>query len=130
MSERRLLHKDPYITVHLETKLQLVAYVRHATPFPNLETARRMYLTLIALDTGAATRLLTDVRDSPGNNAPEYEALITELGQRFFNRFKKRAVVVRSVVGKLQIERLATDRSKDVFRVFNDDESARRWLLE
>jgi hypothetical protein len=70
------------------------------------------------------------VRESPGNNSPEYESLITELGQRFFDRFRKRAVVVRSVAGKLQIERLATERSKDIFRVFNDEESARRWLLE
>jgi hypothetical protein len=54
MNESRLLYEDPYCTVRLEPKLQLVTYVRNATPFPDIKAARRMYITLASLDPSAA----------------------------------------------------------------------------
>jgi hypothetical protein len=132
MSELRVLHEDAYSVVRLEPKLRLVTFVRTSARIPDLEAGKRTFGALRTLATGDADRLLSDLRDAPGNNSPEWEALFDEMGRRFFfERFKKRVALVRTIAGKLQVERIARETgSSESFRAFQDEAEARRWLLE
>jgi hypothetical protein len=129
--ENRLLHEDEYCVIRLEPHARLLTFVRKPMRLPDLDASKRFFKTLAYLNQGNADRLLTDLREAPPNNDPEWEAAFSQQAERIFSRFRKRATVVRSQVGKLQVERVARrGNSEKTFRVFHDDVEARRWLLE
>jgi hypothetical protein len=130
MSGHRVVYEDEYCVVRLEPEHRLLTYTRKATRFPDLEASGKFWGTLGTLDVGGADRLLTDVRDAPPNNSPEWEALFQRNAGQMFAPFRKRATLVRSQVGKLQVERLSRGGIAGAVRVFHDEAAARRWLLE
>jgi hypothetical protein len=132
MSESRVVHEDAYCTVRLEPTFRLVTFVRNATRIPDVEAGKKTFGALGKLDLGDADRLLSDLREAPGNNSPEWEALFDQAGRRFFfERFRKRVVLVRTIAGKLQVERIAkSGGTNGDFRALLDEAEARRWLLE
>jgi hypothetical protein len=132
MFDSRVVHQDDYCVVRLEPKLRLVTFVRNGTRIPDVEAGKKTFGALVRLDLGDADRLLSDLRDAPGNNSPEWEAMFDQAGRRFFfSRFRKRAALVRTMAGKLQVERIAkSGGTNDDFRAFLDEAEARRWLLE
>jgi len=131
MSEGRVVREDPYCLVRWEPTLRLVTFVRNATRIPDLETGKRMFAALASVDVGDADRILSDLREAPGNNTPEWENAFDQAGRRFFfERFPRRAALVRTLAGKLQVERIArASRSSESFRAFLDEAEARTWLL-
>jgi hypothetical protein len=132
MVDSRVVHQDDYCVVRLEPKLRLVTFVRNATRIPDVETGKKTFGALARLDLRDADVLLSDLREAPGNNSPEWETLFDQAGRRFFfSRFQKRAALVRTMAGKLQVERIArTGGASEAFCAFFDEVEARRWLLE
>ena len=62
--------------------------------------------------------LVIDTRDATGNNDPAFEAAVLEVQRFFFSRFSRRAVLVRTAVGHLQIHRLERDSDSGGAQLF------------
>jgi hypothetical protein len=115
---------DDYFQVILGDD-RIVRVVRSAQRFPSVAEFARVNREVVAAarKTGAG-RLLLDLRQGPaGRNDEEFEAE----GERFrreLARFERFAVLVRTVAGKLQIQRM----SKGTTAVFQDEAEALRHL--
>jgi hypothetical protein len=78
------------------------------------------------LSPGADT-LLVDLRAAVGRNDGEFEDTIAPLRRQLLRRFERSALLVRTTIGRLQLERyLAADGLRA--RVFSDEEEAMAWF--
>ena len=68
--------------------------------------------------------ILVDLRRAPSRNDPEFEQAMVAHRQRMFARFRRRAVLVRSAVGGLQVRRHARQDGHGDLEVFTDLEAA------
>jgi len=81
---------------------------------------------LRSTDTSASS-LLIDLRPIVGRNDPEFEAELAPLRSALLSRFRRAAFVVRTTIGRLQLERyFAADGL--VAEVFDNDDDAALWL--
>ncbi len=71
--------------------------------------------------------LLVDLRAIVGRNDPEFETELAPYRRRLLSRFARAGLVVRTTIGRLQLERyLAADGISA--KVFDDPDAAMRWL--
>ena len=71
--------------------------------------------------------LLVDLRAIVGRNDPEFEAELAPYRRRLLSRFARTGIVVRTTIGRLQLERyLAADGLSA--KVFDDPDLAMQWL--
>lgn len=109
MSASRELYCDEYLHVLLEQGGTLVRVVRSARAFRDTATIERVfsavYSALGALELKDCG-LLADQRLAPGRNEPEFEQALARSRNQIYPLFQKRAVLVRSAIGKLQLSRL------------------------
>ncbi len=68
--------------------------------------------------------ILVDLRLAPSRNDPEFERAMLEYRPRLFGRFARRAVLVRSAVGKLHVQRHANQDGHRDLEVFTDLDEA------
>ena len=124
--------ENEYFRLTLDDPEGIVRYTRSAVAYPSgkaaaaalheiLGTTRRLSRHLYSL--------LTDVRAAPGRNDSEFEQALGELRHQLFDGFKKQATLVRTAVGRLQVERLARERRTDSAHVFESEEEALAYLL-
>jgi len=73
--------------------------------------------------------MLLDARDAPLIPNDGYERSLGALVPKLFDGFAKRAVLVRTAVGKLQAQRVSRARSQPV-TVFEDEAEAIAYLLD
>jgi hypothetical protein len=109
---------------------QVAEVVRTEQPFATLAELERAHGQLEdVLDTmpRAKMALLVDLRRAPSRNDPEFERIMSKHRHLMFDGWKLRAIVVRSAVGKLQVQRYARDDGFDV-EVFTDVAAAREHL--
>lgn len=72
-------------------------------------------------------RLLVDLRKIVGRNDAEFEAALAPYRRRLLSRFPKAGLIVRSTIGRMQLERyLAADGISAT--VFEDEDAAMVWL--
>src|SRR5262245_14440524 len=106
MADSMTAYRDDYFHVILDDD-HVVRVVRSGERFPSVaEFARVNREAVTAARKTGAGRLLLDLRAGPaGRNDPEFEAE----GERFrreLAKFERFAVLVRTVAGKLQIQRM------------------------
>ncbi len=126
-----LLYESKYGRLELDEARNLVRYTRSATPFDSIEDAVVMFRRLIAVGGEHGRRgcvLLSDVRLAVGRNDPEFERVVQALRGELFGAYRRRATLVRTVVGKLQIQRLNHEAHTSV-EVFDDEAAALGYLL-
>ena len=73
--------------------------------------------------------LLIDVRAAPGRNDPDFEKQFEPHRQRMQRGFRRVAVVVKTVHGKLQVQRYAREDGIPN-AAFDDRAAAVKWLEE
>jgi hypothetical protein len=120
----RELYRDAYVLMLLDEERQLVRFIRSAQPFPDLEAPRRTYEVVIRLAERLARpglSLLTDLRAAPGRNDPAFEALMQPLRSRLQAPFARRATLVATAVGAMQIRRLTKEDGME--RMVSSDEA-------
>ena len=79
----------------------------------------------------ADTDLLIDLRNTVGRNDPEFETQLVERRRELFRRFKRSCVLVKTVIGRMQVQRhVDEDGFAGRVRVFDDESAARKWLRE
>jgi hypothetical protein len=120
-----VLYESKYARLEVDEARRIVRYVRSAEPFESIDDATRMFDDLVLANDRVARRdlgLLSDVRLAPGRNDEAFEGVVAARRNELFGGFRKRAVLVRTMVGKLQVQRLnrASVTAADVF----DDEAA------
>ncbi|MEQ8453739.1 MAG: hypothetical protein RLO52_14190 [Sandaracinaceae bacterium] len=117
--------------VSLETHgARAVRVIRHDVPFDTLEDVVTAYGGAAdALERMDRARMgvVVDLRSAPSRNDPAFEATVAPLRKRLFTDFARRAVLVRSAVGKLQVKRHAAQDGIDV-EVFHDLDEAVAWI--
>jgi hypothetical protein len=110
----RTLFADAHVTVTLDPATGLVRYQRTRQPYPSLEVVRDVHTRLAAVLqslTHGNLKLLIDTREAPARNDDGFEAEIRKALQSFVPRFTSRAVLVKSAVGKLQVQRMERSSS-------------------
>ncbi|MBX3273205.1 MAG: hypothetical protein KF729_23270 [Sandaracinaceae bacterium] len=101
---------------------------RTSEPFPSLAELDRVCAPVLAeIARRAPARLLTDLREAPSRNDPEFEERFAPYRAQMTRAAARNAVLVRSRVGALQIRRLAQRDDADL-EVFHEDADAREWL--
>jgi hypothetical protein len=121
------LYDDDFFSLTWDAERRLARFTRKGRPFGDVAEAKRLYAAMLATRAKAqrpGLRLLIDQRLVVGNNAPEYEALIFDFTPKFIAGVDRAAFLVRSVIGKLQIERLVREGKGPPAAVFLDEAEA------
>ena len=127
----RVLLKNEYAEVTLDESTRIVHFRRSTTALASKEAVERFFVELEAASPKkdrAQMRLLIDVREAPSRNDPAFENAFIRFRPRIFGGFERRAVLVKSQVGKLQVNRLVRAAGLEE-RTFFDEAEARSWLL-
>lgn len=127
----RTLLADPLLTVTVDDARGLVRYRRTREPIASLEEMRalhdRMFDALGNLPL-KQFKLLVDVRDAPPRNDPAFEREVTRTLGITMSKFAAHAVLVKSAVGVLQVQRIERERKATGTTVFVNEAEALRHL--
>ena len=127
----KTLLTDPLLTVTLDEAPGLVRYRRTREPFQSLDTMRALHDRLFELLSELPLKklkLLVDVRDAPPRNDPAFEEEISRIVGLITSKFAAHAVLVRSAVGLLQVQRLERTHNARGVSVFTNEAEALRYL--
>lgn len=108
---------------------RVVKVVRTPEPFPPTDDLGPMFAEAHAAADAvdrASYGLVLDLRQTTGRNDSDFEKLIAPQRARLEGGFARVAVLVRSVVGRLQVERHAREDGLNL-RVFHDEHEALTW---
>ncbi|MBL8741410.1 MAG: hypothetical protein JNK04_09960 [Myxococcales bacterium] len=124
--------ENAHFRLTLDDPEGIVRYTRSALPFASgAEASESLHQMLAA--TRSLTRhhyaLLTDVREAPGRNDEAFEGTLAKLRHELFDGFRKQATLVRTAVGRLQVERLARELRTGDSRAFESEAEALAYLL-
>lgn len=127
----RVLYESKYARLEVDAAKRLVRYTRSAEPFGSLDDAQAMFRALATAHVGvprAELALLSDIRLAPGRNDEAFEGAVAEHRRELFGGFRRRATLVKTMAGKLQVKRLS-GTSILATEVFDDEEAALGYLL-
>lgn len=131
MDLAEILHTR-YFVARFDRRSRIIHVWRSPEPFPTIDDARTGWLSVVdALDRcGRSGRcLLSDLRDGPARNDPEYEDLVRHVVPRVHAGFLRNAILVRMAVGALQIKRHAKGDGIDRL-ITSSEEEAIAYLKE
>ena len=114
----------------LDREPALVRLTRTSTPFSTLTEVERGHRAVVdALEALPQPRgaVLVDLRDVSGRNDPEFERAVAPLRKRIFLGFERSAVLVRSAIGRLQLQRHLAEDGLGT-RAFDDLDAAFAYL--
>jgi hypothetical protein len=126
----RMLLENEYVTVALDRARGHVVITRLGRQFESPAHLTRVMAAAFKAamaSAGPGGLLLMDLRQGPGRNEPEYERAINALVAEHLVTIKRIAVLVRSAVGKLQVQRLRR-RVSETTSVFMEEEDALEFL--
>jgi hypothetical protein len=121
---------NAYFRIAIDSPRRLVRIVRSSEAMPkDEESVRRAFGELAEpLRKLAGYRALIDLRNGPpGRNDDEFERATRSAQTEMTRNFSRIAFLVRSAVGKLQIQRLGRGGTRNVFF---DEAEALRFLAE
>jgi hypothetical protein len=127
----QLLYESPYAVLELDRARRMLRFRRTAAPFPSVEEATAEFRAIAHLTTGirrAEHVLLTDVRDAHGRNDEAFEAAVGQFRAELFAGFLRSATLVKTVAGKLQVQRLNREQRVGGPAVFQDETEAIAYL--
>lgn len=125
------IYRSEYWHLTLEHGGQIVRATRTSTAYQSIQAFLDDVDVIVPkLDAiGRAGRcLLTDIREGPGRNDEAFEQAIAKAVPGFSRGFRRDAVLVRTVVGSLQVKRYPGPQGKSL-AVFLDEAAAVEWLL-
>lgn len=129
-----IVHQSEYYRVEVLAISKVVKVTRLARPFESQEALNAACEPVqLALDSAGrrSHRLLIDTRAAIGNNNPDFETWFEVHRRRMLLGFPRVALVVKSAIGKLHVERLlASEKLEKTPRVFLDEGLAMRYLAE
>ncbi|WP_437497940.1 hypothetical protein [Sorangium sp. So ce1099] len=128
-----VLLQNEHLTVTYEQELSIVRSTRSEVPYPSPDEFIRVHTEALqvyeSLDRGRLGHLI-DLRRPPMNNDPAFEAATMRTRSMLVQEFAAVAIVVRTAVGALQVNRLLREENNDNVLVFHDEEVAVGYLHE
>jgi hypothetical protein len=126
-----VLVRSPHVVVTREPGESFIRIARTAEPIRSLtevEAIERVLEDAAPKDARAMLGLLMDVREAPLRNDPEFERTIAPRVARLGMGFARRAVLVRTAIGKLQVGRQSRDVTGNTIATFDDEKAAVAFL--
>jgi hypothetical protein len=126
----RTLWENEHALLELDDARGVVRFTRTSVSFPSLDAVRQ---TFDAITTAASSidpsryGLLIDLRQAVGRNDAGFEQITNDVRQRLTQRFARRATLVRTAAGKLQVQRIARESGEEA-HVFDDPIAALEFL--
>ena len=128
----RALFEDRYVRLTFDEGQGLVRYVRTREPFPSLDGMRatnERIRSAVALLGRKDLKLLLDLRDAPPRNDDDFEREVGRSLGAFLPGFRAHAMLVKTAVGRLQAQRMATGPGADRPPVFTTEADALAHLV-
>jgi hypothetical protein len=127
-----IVFDDGFFQIIHEDERHLLRVIRSAQRFKSIKDGQRSFQT--AADAASSidkqsTRLLIDLRCGPMRNDPEFEEATKDARRQLFEGFSRSAVLVKSAVGLLQVNRHAKEDQKTPF-FCNQEDEALAYLLD
>lgn len=127
----RVLHQDEYYRAAIDDA-GVVFLTRSDAPWPDLDTAKARTDAAVSvvraqLGERRGPGMVMDFRLARSRNDESFESTMAEYRDAVSESFERVAVVVRTTVGRLQINRLNQDRA-NAPQVFDDLGAARAWV--
>jgi hypothetical protein len=120
-----------YCTLDLDTTASIVIFRRREVSYPTVEVleaeAKRVELALERF-ASEGFHLLVDLRAIVPRNDPVFEEAVVGLRRTLYRHARRVAIVVRTAVGALQVQRHARDDGVEA-RVMQDEREALVYLL-
>ena len=128
----RTLYEDAYFVVTVDTPKRLLRATRSSLPFPSVEVAddvMTQLATTLRTDALEGYAILVDSRDAPGRNDTSFESMMASKRSLLFRPFRKRAMLLRTMTGVLQTQRMSRE-ANDGFEMatFLEEEKALAYL--
>jgi hypothetical protein len=122
------LFRNDYFVVEHRQGEPFIRVVRTRKAYPSVaDTAAAVDEVSAALKSSVVRRVLMDLRGGPpGRNDPQFEEATQRWRRDLGKTFERRAVLVKSAVGKLQVQRL--NGGADQIVVTQDENEAVRFL--
>lgn len=128
-----VLLQNDHLTVTLDQEMSIVRSTRSELPYPSPDDFIRVHTDALkvyeSLDRWCLGHLI-DLRRAPMNNDPAFEAATMRTRSMLVSEFACVAIVVRTAVGALQVNRLLREENNDHVVVLQDDDAAVGVLLE
>jgi len=118
------VYRNEFTTINMDPKGPLVRSNRSDVPFQSLEALERHVADMIRVYDGIGREgrvLLNDLRAVQGRNDSAFEERMMKLRPRLYGGFVRVGILVRSVVGALQIKRMVQEDG--ITRVVMNDEA-------
>jgi hypothetical protein len=131
----REIFSNPYLVVLIDDVRGVLIVRRTKERFSTTEIIRETFSTALdkSLEFSTPRALLMDFRDSPLRNDAAFDAAMMSLREKmiaFRARFERHAVLIKTAVGRLQLERIRRERSQDMGEIFHNEAEAFTYLTE
>jgi len=127
----KVLLTDAYVTVSIDNIAGYVRYVRSREAYPSLDVVRDVHQRVgmvLSLLPRSALGLLIDMREAPSRNDDAFEVEIVRIIENMHSYFRVHAALVKSAVGKLQVQRIAKSAGRTDPSVFSTEPEALAYL--
>jgi len=125
------LHRSKHFTIEYWQASRYVRLVRSAVPFKSPEEAgdalKECDVAIRDIDP-SNLGILMDWRLGPFSTDPRLHQFVVENADAFASRFVRRAVLVVTPVGKLQLDRVLRNMSSTNPIIFNDETAALEYV--
>lgn len=120
----RTVLTDPYYEVRIDDARRAVFVRRTSVAFPDLDAVNQTFSRLIAVLSEIEVRghrCVVDMRDVPGRNDEAFEETVARYRPQLFGPFVGVVMVVKSAVGRMQVQRMMGSNHGERFSVATDD---------
>ena len=122
---RREVVSNEYCRVTYDPSTRIARFIRSSTPIRSLEEAARHFGQAVSLINALGRNkisLILDMREAPSRNDPQFEEAMAEHRRQVARDISRVAVIVKTAVGRLHVQRLGeTDRIKQGIVTTDED---------
>lgn len=122
------IYRDDFYAVRIEHGI--LRLERTPTPYPTIEAMNAAYRKLaVAVRDAGVRRILLDLsKGPPGRNDDQFEQASSQWRRQLATEADRWAILMRTVAGKLQSQRLAKNEGRTASNVFLDEKDALAFL--
>lgn len=122
-----LLEENEHLDFGADPGREVVLMVRKRSgQVSAAEIERMLRAVLLTLGDPEGWSILFDTRMAVGRTGPEFEVEVTRLREYMLDHFERVAVLVRSVIGEMQVQRFLDEKARML--VFREVEDALAFL--
>ncbi|MCA9632477.1 MAG: hypothetical protein KC766_32715 [Myxococcales bacterium] len=123
---KQVVFESPLVTIEEDPTERLI-WVRRSTERCDVERLMATYADAMSQITRShrGWGMILDMREAPGNNSDAFENSTAELRAKLSDTFPRVVVLVSTVVGELQVKRMARESELET-AVTTDEAHARR----